>query len=161
MSEYFEKTSKARHEQLMMKALEQAHLAKTKNEVPVGAVLVDCDPGELIAEGHNQPIANNDPTAHAEIVVLRRAAQIRENYRLPRTAIYVTLESCTMCIGAMQHARVDSLIFGAKETKAGALVSHLRLADEPFYNHHVSVLGGILEKQCATLLTEFFREKRK
>ena len=145
----------------MLIALDQAKIAFGSEEVPVGAVIIDSQTGKIISKAHNRVQQLQDPTAHAEIVVLRRAAQIRENYRLPRTAIYVTLESCTMCIGAMQHARVDSLIFGAKETKAGALVSHLRLADEPFYNHHVSVLGGILEKQCATLLTEFFREKRK
>ena len=144
----------------MMRALEQAHSAKDKNEVPVGAVLVDCDSGELIVEAHNESIENNDPTAHAEIVVLRKAAAIKQNYRLPRTAIYVTIEPCTMCVGAIYHARVDAVIFGAEEPRAGALVSQLCLSDRSFYNHEIDVLGGILEYQCATLISDFFRDKR-
>ena len=144
----------------MMRAIEQAHSAKDKNEVPVGAVLVDCDSGELIVEAHNESIENNDPTAHAEIVVLRKAAAIKQNYRLPRTAIYVTIEPCTMCVGAIYHARVDAVIFGAEEPKAGALVSQLCLSDRSFYNHEIDVLGGILEHQCATLISDFFKDKR-
>lgn len=144
----------------MMRALEQAHSAKDKNEVPVGAVLVDCDSGELIVEAHNESIENNDPTAHAEIVVLRKAAAIKQNYRLPRTAIYVTIEPCTMCVGAIYHARVDAVIFGAEEPRAGALVSQLCLSDRSFYNHEIDVLGGILEHQCGTLISDFFRDKR-
>ena len=160
MSEYIESTSRATHEHWMMMALEQAYLAKAKNEVPVGAVLVDCDSKELIADAHNESIGNNDPTAHAEIVVIRKAAAIRQNYRLPRTAIYVTIEPCTMCVGAMYHARVDAVIFGANEPKAGALVSQLCLSDKSFYNRDIGVLGGILEYQCATLISDFFRDKR-
>ena len=144
----------------MMRAIEQAHSAKDKNEVPVGAVLVDCDSGELIVEAHNESIENNDPTAHAEIVVLRKAAAIKQNYRLPRTAIYVTIEPCTMCVGAIYHARVDAVIFGAEEPRAGALVSQLCLSDRSFYNHEIDVLGGILEHQCATLISDFFKDKR-
>ena len=144
----------------MMRAIEQAHSAKDKNEVPVGAVLVDCDSGELIVEAHNESIGNNDPTAHAEIVVLRKAAAIKQNYRLPRTAIYVTIEPCTMCVGAIYHARVDAVIFGAEEPRAGALVSQLCLSDRSFYNHEIDVIGGILEHQCATLISDFFKDKR-
>ena len=144
----------------MMRAIEQAHSAKDKNEVPVGAVLVDCDSGELIVEAHNESIENNDPTAHAEIVVLRKAAAIKQNYRLPRTAIYVTIEPCTMCVGAIYHARVDAVIFGAEEPRAGALVSQLCLSDRSFYNHEIDVIGGILEHQCATLISDFFKDKR-
>ena len=144
----------------MMRAIEQAHSAKDKNEIPVGAVLVDCDSGELIVEAHNESIENNDPTAHAEIVVLRKAAAIKQNYRLPRTAIYVTIEPCTMCVGAIYHARVDAVIFGAEEPRAGALVSQLCLSDRSFYNHEIDVLGGILEHQCATLISDFFKDKR-
>ena len=111
-------------------------------------------------EAHNESIENNDPTAHAEIVVLRKAAAIKQNYRLPRTAIYVTIEPCTMCVGAIYHARVDAVIFGAEEPRAGALVSQLCLSDRSFYNHEIDVLGGILEYQCATLISDFFRDKR-
>ena len=160
MSEFFENTSRVSHERWMMRALEQAYLAKDKNEVPVGAVLVDCDSGKLIAEAHNESIGKNDPTAHAEIMVMRKAASIKQNYRLPRTAIYVTLEPCTMCVGAIYHARVNAVIFGAEEPKAGSLVSHLRLAERSFYNHDINVLGGILEYQCATIISDFFRDKR-
>ena len=160
MSQFFENTSKAIHERWMMRAIEQAHSAKDKNEIPVGAVLVDCDSGELIVEAHNESIENNDPTAHAEIVVLRKAAAIKQNYRLPRTAIYVTIEPCTMCVGAIYHARVDAVIFGAEEPRAGALVSQLCLSDRSFYNHEIDVIGGILEHQCATLISDFFKDKR-
>ena len=158
--EYLEKVCDAEHERWMRRALAQACLARDNYEVPVGAVLVDCETGKLLAESHNQSVGLSDPTAHAEIMVLRKAAAIRQNYRLPRTAIYVTIEPCTMCVGAMHHARVDSVIFGAEETKAGSLVSQICLSDKPFYNHHLDVLGGVLEEQCATLIGDFFRDRR-
>ena len=160
MSDYLSQISMIQHERWMALALAQANFAKDKNEVPVGAILVDCDSMEVVAEAHNESISNNDPTAHAEIVVLRKAAAIRQNYRLPRTAIYVTIEPCTMCVGAMYHSRVDAVIFGAKEPRAGALVSQIRLAEKSFYNHRLDVLGGVLEDQCATLISNFFKGRR-
>ncbi|MDG2140584.1 MAG: tRNA adenosine(34) deaminase TadA [Gammaproteobacteria bacterium] len=160
MACYVEITPEERHEYWMMRALRQAHLAQENSEVPVGAVLVDCETGGLISEAYNQPISANDPTAHAEVVVLREAARIRENYRLPRTAIYVTIEPCTMCVGAISHARVDSIIFGALEPRAGSLVSQLKLGNKSFYNHRLHVLGGILENECADIISRFFKNKR-
>ena len=118
----------------MTLALAQANFAKDRNEVPVGAILVDCDSMEVIAEAHNESVSKNDPTAHAEIVALRKAAAIRQNYRLPRTAIYVTIEPCTMCVGAMYHSRV--------------------------YNHRLDIHGGVLEDQCATVISNFFKGRR-
>ena len=158
--EYLKKVSEGEHERWMERALAQAYLARDNNEIPVGAVLVDCETGKLLAEGHNQSVGLSDPTAHAEVMVLRKAAAIRQNYRLPRTAIYVTIEPCTMCVGAMHHARIDAVIFGAKEPKAGSLVSQICLSDKSFYNHNLDVLGGVLEEQCATLISDFFRDRR-
>ena len=160
MTVYIETTPKERHEYWMMRALSQAHLAQENMEIPVGAVLVDCQTGELISEAYNQPISRNDPTAHAEVMVLREAAGIRKNYRLPKTAIYVTIEPCTMCVGAFNHARVDSVIFGALEPRAGSLVSNLKLGNESFYNHRLHVLGGVLEDECADIMRQFFKNKR-
>ena len=160
MGDHLRQVSMLGHERFMRLALAQAILAKEKSEVPVGAILVDCDSMEVIAEAHNESIANNDPTAHAEIVVLRKAAALRQNYRLPHTAIYVTIEPCTMCVGAIYHSRVDTVIFGAKEPKAGALVSQMRLAEKSFYNHGLDILGGVLEDQCATVISDFFKGRR-
>ena len=160
MSDHLWQVSMHEHERFMTLALAQAMLAKEKSEVPVGAILVDCDSMEVIAEAHNESIVNNDPTAHAEIVVLRKAAAIKQNYRLPQTAIYVTIEPCTMCVGAMYHSRVGTIIFGAKEPRAGALVSQMRLAEKSFYNHRLDMLGGVLEDQCATVISDFFKDRR-
>ena len=160
MSDHLQQVSMHEHEKFMTLALAQAISAKEKNEVPVGAILVDCDSMEVVAEAHNESISNNDPTAHAEIVVLRKAAAIRKNYRLPHTAIYVTIEPCTMCVGAMYHSRVDTIIFGAKEPRAGALISQMRLAEKSFYNHRLDILGGVLEDQCATVISDFFKGRR-
>ncbi len=142
----------------MALALQQAHLAAANGEVPVGAVLVK--DGELVASGFNQPISSCDPTAHAEIVVLRAAAKKLSNYRLPGTTLYVTIEPCTMCVGAMIHARVERLVFGASEPRAGAVISTAHLLDDSQFNHRIAVQGGVLADQCAAAIQQFFRAKR-
>lgn len=141
-------------EHWMQLALEQAQLAADSGEVPVGAVLVK--DGELIASGFNQPISSCDPSAHAEIVVLRAAAKHLSNYRLPGTTLYVTIEPCTMCVGALIHARVERLVFGAPEPRAGAV----RLLDGAQFNHRIYIEGGVLAEQCADIMQQFFRQKR-
>ncbi len=140
-------------------ALQQARQAAELGEVPVGAVLVD-EADRLISAGHNQPISAHDPTAHAEIVVLRNAAQKMGNYRLVNTTLYVTLEPCVMCVGAMIHARVKRLVYGALEPKTGAIVSSCELLDTATFNHQIEVTGGILEQPCATILSDFFAQRR-
>ncbi len=137
----------------------QAQIAAEMEEVPVGAVLVDAA-GELIATGHNQPISARDPSAHAEIVVLRAAAQKLGNYRLPETTLYVTLEPCTMCVGALVHARVGRLVYGAAEPKTGAIESAQRLFETGKFNHQPRIESGILADECSALLTRFFEIKR-
>ena len=144
----------------MQQALEQAELAAARDEVPVGAVLVD-KTGERIAVGHNQPIAAHDPTAHAEIMVLREAAHRLQNYRLPDTTLYVTLEPCTMCVGALVQARVGRLVYGAAEPKTGAIESAHRLFEEGQFNHYPEVQGGVLESACSVLMSAFFEQKRR
>jgi len=143
----------------MQLALEQAQKAAIQGEVPVGAVLVD-ENNQLIASAHNLPISHNDPTAHAEIGVLRLAAKKLNNYRLPKTTLYVTLEPCVMCVGAMIHSRIDRLVYGAKEYKTGAVDSVFQLLDSKSHNHHIDVTGGILEDSCSLLLTNFFKQRR-
>lgn len=139
-------------------ALDQARLAAAAGEVPVGAVLVKNN--EIVATGFNQPIGSCDPTAHAEVVVLRNAAQILSNYRVPETTLYVTIEPCAMCAGALVHARVQRLVFGAPEPRAGAVVSTLQLLDGGQLNHRIDVSGGVLADQCAALMQTFFRQRR-
>jgi len=143
----------------MRQALAQARIAADLDEVPVGAVLVDAA-GELIAVGHNQPISTQDPSAHAEIVTLRAAAQKLGNYRLPDTTLYVTLEPCTMCVGALVHARVGRLVYGATEPKTGAIESAQQLFETGKFNHRPAVEGGVLAEECAALLTRFFENRR-
>ncbi|MCP4387525.1 MAG: tRNA adenosine(34) deaminase TadA [Gammaproteobacteria bacterium] len=143
----------------MQQALAQAQAAAAKDEVPVGAVLVD-DSGEMIAAGHNQPIGASDPSAHAEIVVLRAAAKKLGNYRLPGTTLYVTLEPCVMCVGALVHARVGRLVYGATEPKTGAIESAQRLFETGEFNHKPEIVSGVLAEECATLMSEFFANKR-
>jgi tRNA(adenine34) deaminase len=143
----------------MQQALAQARLAAELGEVPVGAVLVDAD-GQLLAVGHNQPISARDPSAHAEIVTLRKAALMLDNYRLPGTTLYVTLEPCTMCVGALVHARVKRLVYGATEPRSGAIVSAQRLFDTGEYNHRPEVEGGLLAAESSALLTAFFKARR-
>jgi len=143
----------------MRLAIEQAHQAESLGEVPVGAVLVI--EGALIAAAFNAPISGCDPSAHAEIAVLRKAAELRKNYRLPFSTLYVTIEPCTMCMGAMIHSRVQRVVFGAREPRAGAVVSQLKLAGQPFYNHQIEVTEGVLADECGALVSTFFRAKRK
>jgi tRNA(adenine34) deaminase len=142
----------------MGKALLLAQKAATEGEVPVGAVLVK--DGAIVGEGFNCPITTCDPTAHAEIMALRNAATNTGNYRLPGTTLYVTIEPCTMCIGAMIHARVSRLVYGAEEPRAGAVVSQLALPSLPHYNHAMNVVGGVLAEECGRLMSDFFKNKR-
>ena len=144
--------------QFMQLAIEQARLAALAGEVPVGAVLVRN--GVVIAEAFNQPIGNHDPSAHAEMLALRVAATAESNYRLPGTTLYVTLEPCTMCAGAMLHARVDRLVYGANDPKTVAAGSVLDIFSSKHINHHTQVQGGIMGDECGQLLREFFKERR-
>jgi tRNA(adenine34) deaminase len=146
-------------EQFMDAALEQARLALDADEVPIGAVLVVN--GAIVARGYNQPVAACDPTAHAEILVLREAACALGNYRLTTADVYVTLEPCLMCVGALVHARVRRVIYGADEPKTGALVSTLRALDTPGLNHRFDVVGGVRQEAARELIQEFFRKKRR
>ncbi len=144
----------------MRQALQQAQKAADSDEVPVGAVLVD-QSGECLASGHNQPISAVDPTAHAEIVVLREAAKRMNNYRLPDTTLYITLEPCTMCVGALVQARVARIVFAASEPKAGAIVSALRLFETGRFNHQPEIDSGVMEAESSSLLANFFQQKRQ
>lgn len=139
-------------------ALAQARLAAAAGEVPVGAVVVK--DGQLIASGRNAPIATHDPTAHAEVVALREAAKVLGNYRLDGCTLYVTLEPCSMCSGAMLHARLDAVVFGARDARTGMAGSVLNLFDNAQLNHQTQVIGGVLADDCAQLLKEFFKPKR-
>ena len=144
--------------QFMQQALDQAKLAAAAGEVPVGAVLVR--DGQVISTGFNQPITNSDPSAHAEMMALRAAASDEANYRLPGTTLYVTLEPCTMCAGAMLHARVDRVVFGATDPKTGAAGSVLNVFSEKQINHQTVVEGGIMREECGQILRDFFKERR-
>jgi len=146
-------------EEWLRHAIRLAQRAESQGEVPVGALLVHDN--RCIAEGWNQPIQTNDPTAHAEIVALRKAGQKLNNYRLIDTTLYVTLEPCVMCMGAIAHARVKRLVFGAYDPKRGAVCHALQLSDAPFLNHRVEWIGGVLEADCADLLSDFFKTRRK
>jgi tRNA(adenine34) deaminase len=144
--------------QFMQQALEQAGLAALAGEVPVGAVIVRN--GEVIARAFNQPITNHDPSAHAEMQALRQAALAEENYRLPGTTLYVTLEPCTMCAGAMLHARVDRIVYGAPDPKTGAAGSVLDVFSSKQLNHQTIIEGGLMGQECGQLLRDFFKERR-
>jgi tRNA(adenine34) deaminase len=139
-------------------ALDQAHNALLVGEVPVGAVILR--DGQLIATGYNRPITTHDPTAHAEIVALRHAAQLLENYRLPDCELYVTLEPCAMCASALLHARLKRVVFGAADPKTGAAGSVIDLFGESRLNHQTEVQGGVLAEACGALLREFFAARR-
>ena len=148
----------APHEHWMSLALEQARLAEAAGEVPVGAVVVEGD--RLLGTGFNQPVSRHDPSAHAEIMALRAAAAAKANYRLPGAVLYVTIEPCCMCIGALIHARIGTLVFGAREPRAGAVVSQLQLTGAQHFNHRVTVVEGVLADQCGMILKHFFQQRR-
>jgi tRNA(adenine34) deaminase len=147
-------------EHWMRHALALAQQGSAAGEVPVGAVIVLND--SVIGEGWNQPITSADPTAHAEVVALRKAALQQDNYRLPEATLYVTIEPCTMCAGALIHSRIKRLVFGTPEPRAGAVCSHFRLLDtEGVYNHRVMWEQGVLAGECAQLMSAFFRTRRR
>jgi len=143
----------------MQEALAEARQAEAEGEVPVGAVVVR--EGEVIAAAHNRPIGLNDPTAHAEILALRAAATKLGNYRLAGCDLYVTLEPCAMCVGALVHARLQRLVYAAADPKAGAIASCLKLLDSPHWNHRVEVRAGVLAEEAAALLQRFFASRRE
>jgi tRNA(adenine34) deaminase len=151
-------TASPEDEKWMAQALALAAQGAAAGEVPVGAILVR--DGAVLAQGFNQPISAHDPTAHAEIVALRAAAQAVGNYRLPESTLYVTLEPCTMCLGALMHARVSRLVFAAREPRAGAVCSQFQLCEHPAYNHRIAWQEGVLAPQSSELLTRFFRARR-
>lgn len=142
----------------MREALALARTAEARGEVPVGAIVV-CKEA-IVGRGGNAPIAENDPTAHAEIAALREAATNLRNYRLPECMLYVTLEPCAMCAGAILHARLSRLVFGARDPKSGACGSVIDLMGATRLNHHTAVTGGVLDAECAAVLTQFFRARR-
>jgi len=143
----------------MSLALDEAEKSYRLGEVPVGAVLVGAD-GQILARAHNMPVASNDPTAHAEILAIRNGATGIGNYRLPETVIYVTLEPCAMCVGAMLHGRVKRLVFGARDPRSGSAGSVLDLTGIDRFNHRMDVTGGVLAENCAEILRRFFKERR-
>jgi tRNA(adenine34) deaminase len=147
------------HEEYMRMALEEARKAAEIDEVPVGAVLVSAS-GEILAAAHNRTVAEQDPTAHAEILALRAAAGKLRNYRLLNTTLYVTIEPCVMCVGALVHARVARLVFGAPDPKWGAAGSLYNAAADPRLNHQVEVLRGVCAAECRDRMQAFFRSKR-
>ena len=150
--------SQAQHELWMQRALALADRAANEGEVPVGAVVVR--DGQLLGEGWNQVIGSADPTAHAEVVALRDAAAAVGNYRLPGALLYVTLEPCTMCAGALVHARISQLVFAAREPKAGVVASCCSMLEEPWFNHKVESIEGVLAEQSSERLQRFFAERR-
>jgi len=146
-------------EKWMALAIKQAFKADKEGEVPVGAVIVK--DGQLFAQAHNQPISTNDATAHAEIQLLRAAGKLQKNYRLIDTTIYVTLEPCAMCLGAIMHARIARIVYGASDPKTGVCGSRADLTTESFFNHEIEISGGVLERECKQLLDSFFESRRK
>jgi len=143
---------------LMLAALEQAAAARDAGEVPIGAIVaID---GEIVGRGFNQPIGSGDPTAHAEIVAIRDAARRGGNYRLTGATLVVTIEPCLMCVGALVHARIGTLVFGAAEPRTGAAVSTVRAGDLPGHNHRFTIVGGVEEDACRALMQDFFRLRR-
>ena len=146
--------------QMMRRALELADKAESLGEIPAGAVLVD-NTGKIIGEGWNLSIVNSDPTAHAEIVALRHAAQCIQNYRLLNTTLYVTLEPCTMCAGAILHSRIKRLVFGASDAKTGAVGSRFHFFDDYKMNHSLEITGGVLQEECSRKLSAFCQKRRE
>ncbi|QIM69894.1 tRNA adenosine(34) deaminase TadA [Basfia succiniciproducens] len=147
-------------EKMMNRALFLADKAEALGEIPVGAVLVD-ERGNIIGEGWNLSIVNSDPTAHAEIIALRNAAQKIQNYRLLNTTLYVTLEPCTMCAGAILHSRIKRLVFGASDYKTGAVGSRFHFFEDYKMNHGVEITSGVLQDQCSQKLSRFFQKRRE
>ena len=143
---------------MMTAALEEARRARDAGEVPIGAVV--SIEGQIVGRGFNQPIGAGDPTAHAEIVAIREAARAIGNYRLTGATLCVTIEPCLMCVGALVHARIGTLVYGAAEPRTGAVVSTVRGAELPGHNHQVAVMGGVREGECRSLLQAFFQDKR-
>jgi len=148
------------HERYMREALIEGKIALLAGEVPVGSVVVAAD-GQIVGRGFNQPIGANDPTAHAEIQALRDAARLLGNYRLNGTTLYVTVEPCPMCAGALIHSRVDRLVYGTHEPKSGAVCSAMRMLDHPALNHRIEIVSGVLEDKCREMIQDFFGEKRR
>ena len=146
-------------ERWMKVAISEANLAINEGEIPVGAVLIQN--GKLVAKAHNQPILNHDPTAHAEVEVLRKAGKKLKNYRLSKSTLYVTLEPCAMCLGAIMHARIERIVFGASDPKTGVCGSKTDLTSESFFTHKVKVDGGVLEEENKEILQSFFKSRRK
>jgi tRNA(adenine34) deaminase len=146
------------YEVLMAEALAEAHRARDAGEVPIGAIVAIDD--RIVGRGFNQPIASHDPTAHAEIVAIREAARAIGNYRLTGAVLCVTIEPCLMCVGALVHARIGALVFGAPEPKAGAVFSTVRAGELPGHNHRFDVVSGVCEDECRAVIQEFFRTRR-
>jgi len=146
------------HEFFMREALVEAERARDSREVPIGAVVVVG--GEIVGRGFNQPIGSSDPTAHAEIVAIRGAARHVGNYRLADSSLYVTIEPCLMCVGALVHARIDTLIYGCAEPKSGAVVSTVAGGELPGLNHRFAVVSNVLAEECRALVQSFFKERR-
>ena len=147
------------HDELMQAALDEARRARELGEVPIGAV-VAMD-GVVVGRGFNQPISAGDPTAHAELVAIREAARATGNYRLTGATLVVTIEPCLMCVGALVHARIGTIVYGAAEPRSGALVSAIRGAELPGQNHRFTIGGGVREEACRALMQAFFRERRE
>ena len=146
------------HDALMAAAIEQAIRARDAGEVPIGAVVaID---GEIVGRGYNQPISSGDPTAHAEIVAIRAAAQRIGNYRLTGAVLCVTIEPCLMCVGALVHARIGTLVFGAAEPRTGAVASTVRGGELPGHNHRFEIVEGVREAECRDLMQSFFKDRR-
>lgn len=150
---------KPEHIKWMAHALKLAERSRDEGEVPVGAVIVKDD--QLIAEGWNQPIGTHDASAHAEIMAIRAAGKALNNYRLPGTSLYVTLEPCTMCAGAIIHARIDHVVFAATDPRTGSAGSAIDIFSKDYHNHRVSVTGGIMQDECGQILKSFFQSRRK
>jgi tRNA(adenine34) deaminase len=144
----------------MREAIKAAIEAEKLDEVPIGACLIDRE-GKLIASAGNRTITNSDPTAHAEILILREAAALIENYRLVETTVYSTIEPCAMCAGALVNARVKRLVYGAKDERFGAVETHFKICDSEFLNHKLEIVSGILAEDCRKLMQDFFRRKRE
>ena len=147
------------HDELMAAALEQARRAAEADEVPIGAV-VELG-GEIVGRGFNQPISAGDPTAHAEIVAIRDAARRVGNYRLTGAILCVTIEPCLMCVGALVHARIGTLVYGALEPRTGAIISTVRGSELAGHNHRAAIVGGVRDEECRALMQEFFKDRRR